>query len=145
MTFQVFVGYGDRQAMLVAEGFGRYLLRFGLNSFVASTNPIWMLPGYTISRIYKMLARSDVLVATCTRNTLPTSNLGREIRFAQAHKMLVLPFLEKGITDPFGLSRGIWKMEFDPTMPWVQHRTFATYILSLMEKSLEARLQGQLI
>lgn len=144
MTFQVFVGYGDTQAKRVAEGFGHYLQRFGLNSFVASTDPTWMLPGYTINRIYKTLANSDVLVATCTRNTPSASNLGREIQFARAHKMLVLPFLERGITDPFGLSNSIWKMEFDPAMPWVQHRTFAIYILELVEKSLEARLQGQI-
>ena len=145
MTFQIFVGYGDQDAKRVAEGFGGYLGRFGLNSFVASTNPRWMLPGYTINSIYKKLAQCDVLVPVCTGNTTAGSKLGREIRYAHRNKMLIVPFLERGIVDPFGLSRRVWKMEFDLTKPWVQHRTLATYILHIIEKSFEARCQGQKI
>jgi hypothetical protein len=75
---------------------------------------------------------------------LITSKLGKEIQFARAHKMPIVPFLEKGSIDPFGLSNTIWKMEFDMALPWVQYRTLATYILGLMEKSLEERIQGAL-
>jgi len=142
MTFKVFVGYGDVQAKQIAEGFGHYLQRFGLIAFVASTDPTWMLPGHTISRIYQELADSDVLVATCTQITPSASRLGKEIKFARSHKMPILPFLERGITDPFGLSNSIWKMEFELNRPWIQHRTFATYILTLMERSLEARVKS---
>ena len=77
MTFQVFVGYGDSRAKKIAENFGHYLQRFGLNAFVASTDPRWMLPGYSINQIYQELANSDILVAVCTSNTPSTSNLGK--------------------------------------------------------------------
>jgi len=139
-TFQVFIGYGDSLAKWVAENLGSYLHRSGINTFVASTNPIWMLPGYNIRRIYQKLHNSDMLIAVCTRNTLPTSKLGREIRYARFNKIPIVPFLERGIVAPFGL-QNVWYIEFDPSRPWAQHRKIALYVLWLIEKSMETRAQ----
>lgn len=141
MTFQVFVGYGDIiLARQVAVNLGSYLHRSGINTFVASTDPRWMLPGYNIRHIYQKLLNSDILVATCTRNTLPTSKLGREIRLARSNKIPIVPFLEKGMTAPFGLQR-VWCIMFDPSRPWTQHRNIALYIRCLIEKNMETRAQ----
>ncbi len=136
MTFQVFIGYGDIIAKQIAENLGYYLRRFGIITFVASTDPMWMLPGYDLDRILKQLRASDILIATCTRNTPATSKLGREINIAKTNHMPILPFLERNISPPFGLGN-LWKIEFDLNNPWIQHRKIAIYILWLIEKSME--------
>jgi len=138
--FQVFVGYGDLVAKQIAESLGSYLHRCGINTFVASTDPRWMLPGFNVQHIYQKLQNSDLLIAVCTRNTLPTSKLGREIGYARFNKIPILPFLEKGISAPFGL-QNIWYIEFDSSSPWRQHRKVALYVLFLMERDLETRAQ----
>ena len=141
MTFQVFVGYGDIiLAQQVAVNLGSYLHRSGMNTFVASTDPRWMLPGYNLRYIYQKLHNSDILIAVCTRNTLPTSKLGREIRHARSNKIPIIPFLERGIVAPFGLQT-IWYLQFNPSCPWAQHRNIALYVLGLIEKNLETRAQ----
>lgn len=140
MTFQVFVGYGDSVAKGIAENLGSYLHRSSINSFVASTNPSWMLPSYSVGYIYQQLAQSDLLIATCTRHASLSSNLGREIRYAQSSKIPILPFLERGASVPFGL-RNIWCIEFDVNSPWRQHRKIALYVLWLMEKRMETLAQ----
>jgi len=111
-----------------------------MSTFVASTDPAWMLPGSNVNQIYQRLRISDILIAVCTSNTQPTSKLGKEIRFARANKMPVLPFLENGMTPPFGLHMD-WYMTFDLQKPWTQHRAVATYVLWQIEKSMEAVAQ----
>jgi hypothetical protein len=140
MTFQIFVGYGDIVAKQIAENLGYYLRRCGMITFVASTDPMWMLPGYNVNQILKQLRVSDILVATCTRNTPPTSKLGREVSIAKANHMPIFPFLERNINPPFGLGN-FWKIEFDLSNPWTQHRKVALNILWLIEKSKETQAQ----
>jgi len=141
MTFQVFVGYGDSSAKGVAENLGHYLQRFGMKTFVASTDPQWMLPSYSIGYIYQRLAYSDILIAVCTGNTLPTSKLGREIRYARSNKIPTYPFLERGANVPFQLRNTVWCVDFDLISPWRLHRKVAWDVLWLMEKSMEIRAQ----
>ena len=141
MTFQVFVGYGDSVAKGVAENLGHYLQGFGMKTFVASTDPQWMLPSYSLSYIYRQLSNSDILIAVCTGNTLPTSKLGREIRYARSNKVPVFPFLERGASVPFQLRNTVWYVDFDLNSPWRLHRKVALDVLWLMEKSMETRAQ----
>lgn len=141
MTFQVFVGYGDNSAKRVGDKLGHYLQRFGMKTFVASTDPQWMLPSYSIGYIYRQLSNSDILIAVCTGNTLPTSKLGQEIRYAGSNKIPIFPFLERGANVPFQLRNTIWCVDFDLNSPWRQHRKVALDVLWLMEKSMETRAQ----
>jgi hypothetical protein len=138
MTFKVFVGYGDVIAKQIAENLGRYLRRCGMNTFVASTDPAWMLPSYSLGQILQELGSSDILVATCTGNTPLTSKLGGEITFARQNNMPILPFIEKGVNPQFGLGN-LWKLEFDLNRPWFQHKKVATYVLWIIERSMEMR------
>jgi hypothetical protein len=143
MTFQVFVGYGDAYAKEVAENLGYYLRRFGMDAFVASTDPAWMLPGQSIAQILEKLRNSAILIAVCTGNTPNTSKLAGEIQYARANNMPILPFVERGINPPFDL-QNIWFLDFDLNSPWAQHRKIGIYILWLMERSLEALTQRQI-
>lgn len=77
--FQVFIGYGGEQAKQVAVRLGNYLGRCGINCFVASSDPRWIMPGHTLGYIMTKLRQSDIMVVVCTEETDESQELKREV------------------------------------------------------------------
>lgn len=119
--FQVFIGYGGEQAKQIAAKLGDYLERCGINCFVASTDPRWIMPGHTLEHIMTKLRESDVMVVVCTEETCTSQNLGREIDYANKNKIMVIPFVKKGVPPPFHLEDIEWCQYFPEGKPWSMH------------------------
>lgn len=133
MMFQVFIGYGGEQAKQVAVRLGNYLERCGINCFVASSDPRWIMAGHTLELIMTKLRKSDIMVVVCTEETDESEKLKREVNYAKKNNVTIIPFVKEGVTPPFGLGDTHWCQYFPVERPWSVHSRMVLYILHQME------------
>lgn len=132
MALKVFIGYGEELGREIAVRLGKYLDRKGFETFVASTDPGWMLPGQSVNTIYDRLSKSDILVPVCTPQANHSFFFRKEISLALTTFMPILPFKMRGSDVSFELL-DIWHIDFDVNQPWVKHREVADSVPRIIE------------
>ena len=132
LPFKVFIGYGEELGKEIAIRLGKYLDRKGFETFVASTDPRWMLPGQSTNIIYDRLRISDILVPVCTPQAEHSFFFRKETSLALTTFMPILPFKMRGSNVSFELL-DIWCIDFDVNRPWAKHRDVADNIPRLIE------------